>query len=250
MPNWVENTLTIRKEDKGFVINEKGEVDFNLILPMPETMIDTISPVYKDAIYCYLSDKGTKELTADILKEYGIDSGTIKEYKKDINRDKFYSNFRDDWSKPFPELTKEQYIDEKYELGRRYVFNKENYGVYDWYDWSYKNWGVKWNASDTDTWEDGNYLKIVFQTPWGYPDNWLNALKEKCDFHLAWEEEQGYRGVIYTQREENERNIFSEEMDMLEYKEVENGFWEEVDDGKYGDCWQEYCLNDVFEKTA
>lgn len=249
MPNWVENTLTIKKEDRGFVINENGDVDFNLIFCMPETMKNTISPVRKDAIYCYLSDKGTKELPADTLKEYGISADTIIEYEEDINRDKFYSKFRDDWSKPLPELTKEQYIDEEYELGKRYVFNKKNYGVYDWYDWSYKNWGVKWNASDTDIIEDGDYLSIVFSTPWGYPDRWLNALKEKCNFHLAWEEEQGYRGVVYT-HEFAIRTIINVEMDMLEYKEVENGFYEAVDDGKYGDCWQEYCLDEVFKKTA
>lgn len=250
MPNWVENTLTIRKEDRGFVINENGEVDFNLIRPMPETMVDTISPVDREAIYCYLSEKESKIANVFSCLEHGIDSDIIKEYKEDLNRDKFYSRFREDWKDPFPELTKEQYIDEKYELGKRYVFNKENYGVYDWYEWSYKNWGVKWNASDTDIVENGDYIKVVFSTPWRYPCNWLNALKEKCDFHLAWEEEQGYRGVVYTQREEDERYIFREELDMLEYAETEDGFWDPVDDGEYGDCWQEYCLSAVFKETA
>ena len=48
---------------------------------------------------------------------------------------------------------------------------KEKYGATDWYTWSLKNWGCKWDACDIDI-VDGNdtdSLTIIFSTPWGPP---------------------------------------------------------------------------------
>lgn len=44
-------------------------------------------------------------------------------------------------------------------LGKK---EKELYGENNWYDWSIKNWGVKWNACDTYL----NKNEIWFNTPW------------------------------------------------------------------------------------
>ena len=51
-------------------------------------------------------------------------------------------------------------------------FGKENC----WYDWSYTNWGVKWNASETLLSKDA----VEFDTPWGPPLVWFEKL---CELH-------------------------------------------------------------------
>lgn len=247
MPNWVYNTLTINKKDKDFVLDADGNVDFNIIKPMPDTIRKTISPARTETIYLYLSEKDTVTVSKDLLAKYEIDEKSIERARKILND---YTPHESEFG-PYNDrkkLTHDEYVDESYELGKRYVLNKDNYGVYDWYEWSYRNWGVKWNASDSDWYAYEDYLNIRFDTPWGYPDEWLKALKEKCPFHLAWEEEQGYRGVVYTLCEEDERYICSEDMEMLEWVENEDGDCETVDNGNYGECWQEYCLNAVFKK--
>lgn len=44
--------------------------------------------------------------------------------------------------------------------------NIEKYGAADWYEWRVKNWGVKWDASESDFYDDD---AVTFQTPWGPP---------------------------------------------------------------------------------
>lgn len=52
----------------------------------------------------------------------------------------------------------------------------EKYGSLNWYNWSIKNWGTKWNAYDgyiTDT-------QIVFSTAWSAPIPIYEKLVEIC----------------------------------------------------------------------
>lgn len=52
----------------------------------------------------------------------------------------------------------------------------EKYGADNWYDWRYKNWGVKWDASDSGFWKDGDDWMISFNTPWGPPCEFMKKL--------------------------------------------------------------------------
>ena len=52
----------------------------------------------------------------------------------------------------------------------------EKYGADNWYDWRYQNWGVKWNASDTEIYDEEHI--IAFSTPWGPPIKFLKKLTE------------------------------------------------------------------------
>ena len=57
---------------------------------------------------------------------------------------------------------------------------KEIYGENNWYDWSIKNWGTKWNSVDAEV----HYNEIYFQTAWSPCDPVIAALAEKfplCD---------------------------------------------------------------------
>ena len=68
----------------------------------------------------------------------------------------------------------------------------DRYGADNWFDWRYKNWGVKWDASE-DNWEDE---QVDFETPWGPPIKFFEkatrefpSLKFKLQFS---EENMGY----------------------------------------------------------
>lgn len=57
----------------------------------------------------------------------------------------------------------------------------------DWYEWRKRHWGVKWNAYDTELFED----QIQFMTPWNPP---LNVMAEiawqlGCDIHIDYADE-------------------------------------------------------------
>ena len=49
---------------------------------------------------------------------------------------------------------------------------KEIYGENNWYDWSNKNWGTKWNSVDAEDWDD----EIQFLTAWSPCDPVIAAL--------------------------------------------------------------------------
>ena len=55
---------------------------------------------------------------------------------------------------------------------------RKKYGLNNWYDWSSKNWGVKWNACDTIVYDDDESITIKFQTPWGAPLPVIDQMKK------------------------------------------------------------------------
>jgi hypothetical protein len=70
---------------------------------------------------------------------------------------------------------------------------KEKYGAGDWYSWSLKNWGCKWDACDFDIQEDNNedYLSLRFSTPWGPPIDFYRNFAEdyKVEINADYSEE-------------------------------------------------------------
>lgn len=70
----------------------------------------------------------------------------------------------------------------------------EKYGADNWYDWHYKNWGVKWDASEgTFKKVNGGWI-ISFQTPWGPPIEFVKALSRKfkdIEFEIQYADETG-----------------------------------------------------------
>lgn len=55
----------------------------------------------------------------------------------------------------------------------------EKYGADNWYDWRIKNWGCKWDARESEFWKDGDDWIVSFQTPWGPPVEFVQALSKK-----------------------------------------------------------------------
>lgn len=65
------------------------------------------------------------------------------------------------------------------------------FGYTDWYNWSYDNWGCKWNA-DRDSCSiniSNDGFLFTFDTPWGPPEEWFRTLCQtfpNVDMRLAY----------------------------------------------------------------
>lgn len=57
---------------------------------------------------------------------------------------------------------------------------RELYGENNWYDWSCKNWGTKWNACHSDLLADN---ELYFDTAWSSPRPILETLSKLCFEH-------------------------------------------------------------------
>ena len=71
---------------------------------------------------------------------------------------------------------------------------RDMYGADNWYDWSLKNWGTKWNSYDGDWYVEGR--SIQFNTAWSTPEAIYRALIKKfpnLDFNVKFaDEDMGY----------------------------------------------------------
>ena len=168
MPNHVTNIIALSGDkDKIHAMleaiqNEEygvGSVDFNKILPMPESLnIEAGSS----------TDKGLKAYRG-FVEVYTL-GGTINMDKlKDIpaESEEIFLRQRTD-------------IDRKdWQLGKTAWNNIQNYGAPTWYEWAIQNWGTKWGAYGYDSGmelsEDGN---LWFQTAWSAPHPILEKLSE------------------------------------------------------------------------
>jgi hypothetical protein len=56
--------------------------------------------------------------------------------------------------------------------------NKIQYGANDWYDWSNKNWGTKWNADCKEAELNGEMCRMSFDTAWSPPCPIIKKLSE------------------------------------------------------------------------
>ena len=140
----------------------KVVLDFNKITPMPESIAKMESssrvPTY---INLFLNSiKKTDEfkkyisIIVSIGENYiGMKDDEFKEKLKEIAEEK-------DWK------GKKRFENEQAVLnyGKMALDNILNYGVVDWYDWSIRNWGTKWNAHETEI-EDNVILFDSYMFP-------------------------------------------------------------------------------------
>lgn len=59
-------------------------------------------------------------------------------------------------------------------------------------DWRIKNWGCKWDASNTECVHEDTKLNYTFTTPWSPPSAWLDTVSRKypdLTFYLRFEDE-------------------------------------------------------------
>ena len=168
MPNHVTNIIEINgdsaqiKEMLEHIKNDTfgiGTVDFNKIIPMPESLnieagsrTDRGLKAYREFISEYLFNNHIAQ--ADLLN---IPQESEREYRRshtDISSE--------DW-----------------DLGKTAFRNQQLYGATTWYDWSIQKWGTKWNAYDYD--KDTDYSdaeNLRFQTAWAAPHPVIEKLAE------------------------------------------------------------------------
>lgn len=164
MPNWVHVTVSANKKVLEDIINEKGEITFEKVSPMPQEM----------------KKRGTH---LKIMTQAEIDQHWQK-YKDEKAEGKLHHDLG------YPHgvgITQQEHDD---------MMNK--YGVNNWYDWSVEYWGCKWDASSDETWENAEDY-VSFSTAWSPPEAFIETLSKKHSEELIeveWEEEQGF-GQVY-----------------------------------------------------
>lgn len=172
MPNWVRNKIMVGSEEKLRKIRElnsskdpesKGEFDFNTVIPMPKelniecgsrswrglslylTSLDPACPYFGDRKQ-KLSHEKMNNVYASLSKTLFADS--IERLSKEK-----IDKIRKDNPNDFDKLV---------DLGKKNYENLTKYGYMNWYEWSLKNWGTKWNCSDT-CWGSKD---VSFDTAW------------------------------------------------------------------------------------
>ena len=178
MPNYITNHISMEGSDSdieaviNFLRNDEEDVavDFNNVIPMPESLNMTSGSIEDQAIAVYM-------------------------YRVRKNDNKIVRIFNYPWVEKAGISTLDE-LCEKFEndnpdivaLGEKYVNNIEQHGHSTWYGWCCDNWGTKWNA--LDAWSSGN--TIGFETAWsGVPDI-MEKISEKfpnIKFTYRWADE-------------------------------------------------------------
>lgn len=159
MPNWVKNKISFegqleRIEEMLAFIKTTGDdcesyIDFNKIVPMPESL-NIVSGGSTDtgiSLVKYLS--GDDSLFNEMLKYGWVKNSGIKTTNELFEYLKSQKNYQ-----------------ELVDIGKRAIYNVENYGHTDWYSWCCDKWGTKWNSCRSSL--DENNL-LTFETAWSNP---------------------------------------------------------------------------------
>lgn len=175
MPNHVKNQLHLsgdRNRINELLKSIKGEntvLDFNKIIPMPESLhIEAGSKTerglaaYKEFIAVYIFDGSVQK--PDLLDIPEKSEQAFLRMRKDIQPD-------------------------EWELGKTAFQNQIRYGAPTWYEWAIENWGTKWSAYDTGM-EINN--TIIFNTAWSRAMPVISKLAEMypvISFMYRWADE-------------------------------------------------------------
>ncbi len=173
MPNWIKNKILVgntnygkRLIDKYTTYNEEKdlvEFDFNKVIKMPESLQIEFSSKSDYALSLYLAYINPS------VTYYGDNDKKIneEEYKNIVSKLKFKTIVSDidNLSEERINNLKEKYNEkEMLRLGKRQVENVLKYDALNWYEWSVKNWGTKWNAQAFEASPDNR--TITFETAW------------------------------------------------------------------------------------
>lgn len=154
MPNHVTNIIKASSTVLGALRGKEDLVDFNSIIPCPESLNNVILDRTEDAV-----DNLFKELENEPLESENV----FKKFKIYTIRQKWYygSQTLEKDSKTFKNFI-------------QMLQNKREYGFVGWYDFNCTNWGTKWNAYDIVAIECG----IQFDTAWSAPHPVIKKLAE------------------------------------------------------------------------
>ena len=200
MPNWCYNEIRAKcSEEEAKQIMEEikgpnGDVDYNSIIPMPITIpnytVDETFLLECLAAFCTIQNVPWPKMSI----------------VKDLYMKNMYSSYI---NKKY--VVSRQQHDIMYLIGQLVYYNLTTNGYLSWYDWHLNNWGVKWNASNSEVDQYDGDLIISFDSPWWTPNRVLEQLSKKhpdVEFKVD----------------------LSGEIDRDYYLTLQNGIWKE--DGK------------------
>ena len=217
MPNWAYNTLTIEHNDVKVLEKIKEElrgndgspIDFDKIIPMPETL-NVDSPLHANDLMFYIltlaKDRAEiLELPQEILH---FIQPILDKHKTDKSLDKLYKKYIQEYTEQVIAGTADKRDDMGICLGisllqgYRYFMNITRYGFDTWYKWCNTMWNTKWNASEGEVKLKGNELEYYFETAWSGP--WpiaaaISALYEGTEvtLNVGYEDPDGEDNVVY-----------------------------------------------------
>ena len=144
-----------------------GQVDFNKLIPMPESL----------AI-----EAGSRgEAGYKAYKEFVVQSMPLDDASREHLEETFKARFKDD--------------PETWELGKQYFQNIMQYGCPNWYDWCCEHWNTKWNAYDCARIEPSD-KRLEFSTAWSSVPPIIEAISKKypdVTMNYSWADEDiGY----------------------------------------------------------
>ena len=200
MPNWCYNEIRAKcSEEEAKQIMEEikgpnGDVDYNSIIPMPITIpyytVDETFLLECLAAFCTIQNVPWPKMSI----------------VKDLYMKNMYSSYI---NKKY--VVSRQQHDIMYLIGQLVYYNLTTNGYLSWYDWHLNNWGVKWNASNSEVDQYDGDLIISFDSPWWTPNRVLEQLSKN---HPDVESKVDLSG----------------EIDRDYYLTLQNGIWKE--DGK------------------
>ena len=173
MPNHITNVVEFHCDDdrfreiveflRGSKLDEPlGAVDFNTLIPMPESLNIKSGSVGSRGLEAYR--RFMKELETSA-------SG---------NRAELEAKFK-----------KELDDDEAWDLGKKYYDNIREHGCPTWYEWARMHWGTKWNAYDCEP-ADFDRHRLMFLTAWSGVPKVIQKISEKfpeVSIGYAWADE-------------------------------------------------------------
>lgn len=195
MPNHVRTIINFVGKDENIqsvlalIRGENTCIDFNKIIPMPESLnIEDGSNTYQ-GINLYLT------YVKPDVSYFGADEDKwAPEMFTRINTlltiERLFGAYKIMSEEEVKEFKAKPDFEQTFNLGKTAVENMINYGATTWYKWRCMVWGTKWNSYDTCL--DGHNLSM--STAWSCPIGVLQGLAEICakydvEFEGKWADE-------------------------------------------------------------
>ena len=169
MPNHIKNIITLKGDEQKIreMLEEiqydelgLGTVDFNKIIPMPESLnVESGSR----------TDKGI-----EMVKTY-LENMPEEQSDKEGTYDEFFEDLRSHSAEISDEEEKKIW-----NIGVTAVENLHKYGAPTWYEWCTNNWGTKWNSYCPQIDVSDGRIEVVFDTAWSPPEGVYRAI---CEAH-------------------------------------------------------------------
>ena len=192
MPNYVTNIIEIHAKGKNLnsILNairrdgdELGSVDFNKLIPMPESLNLTKGSVTDASVRAYISH------LRDEIVNHPDRPGSLAEVKRyvlageKVLTGSFGINTSVSQYMPPSEIAKQaerhnMTAESFLELGKKYLDNQLTYGSATWYDWCVDHWGCKWNTEEGCLLKDGSENILKFDTAWSAPLPFMETLSK------------------------------------------------------------------------